>query len=89
LTNYSMQAYLLLHPDDSPLFGDGRAGLEFEVRPHESGSVLRQSATFEPLGLAGIVHWYGVWLLRQLVFSGMLRGIAHAAEKNVNIRRVR
>jgi hypothetical protein len=67
----------------------GRAWLEFEVQPHESGSVLRQSATFEPLGLAGIAYWYGVWPLHQLVFAGMLRGIAHAAEKNVDVPRVR
>jgi hypothetical protein len=58
----------------------GRAWLEFEVQPHESGSVLRQTATFEPLGLAGIVYWYGVWPLHQLVFAGMLRGMAHAAD---------
>jgi hypothetical protein len=42
----------------------GRAWLEFEVQPHESGSVLRQSAMFEPLGLAGLVYWYGVWPLQ-------------------------
>jgi hypothetical protein len=67
----------------------GRAWLEFEVQPHESGSVLRQTATFEPLGLAGILYWYGLWPLHQLVFAGMLRGIAHAAEKNVDIRKLR
>jgi uncharacterized protein YbjT (DUF2867 family) len=63
----------------------GRAWLEFEVQPHESGSVLRQSAMFEPLGLAGLVYWYGVWPLHQLVFAGMLRGIARAAEKNADM----
>jgi len=61
----------------------GRAWLEFEIRPHKHGSELHQTATFDPLGLAGIVYWYGVWPLHQLVFAGMLRGIAHAAEKTV------
>lgn len=58
----------------------GRAWLEFEVRPRDGGSELRQTATFAPLGLAGLAYWYGVWPLHQLVFAGMLRGIARAAE---------
>ncbi len=59
----------------------GRAWLEFEVQPFDDGSKLRQTATFDPLGLAGIVYWYSVWPLHQFVFAGMLRGIARAAEK--------
>jgi hypothetical protein len=66
----------------------GRAWLEFEVQPSQGGSELRQTATFDPLGLAGIVYWYGVWPLHQIVFAGMLRGIAHAAEKNVDLQKV-
>jgi uncharacterized protein YbjT (DUF2867 family) len=63
----------------------GRAWLEFEVQPREGGSELRQTATFDPLGLAGIAYWYGIWPLHQLVFNGMSRGIAHAAEKSVDM----
>jgi uncharacterized protein YbjT (DUF2867 family) len=59
----------------------GRAWLEFEVRPAANGSELRQTATFDPRGLAGIVYWYVVWPLHQLVFAGMLRGIVAAAER--------
>lgn len=59
----------------------GRAWLEFEVEANESATVLRQTATFDPLGLWGLAYWYGVWPLHQLVFAGMLRGIAHAVEK--------
>jgi uncharacterized protein YbjT (DUF2867 family) len=58
----------------------GRAWLQFEVLPGEGGTELRQTATFDPLGLAGILYWYGVWPLHQFVFAGMLRGIAQAAE---------
>lgn len=60
----------------------GRAWLEFEVRPTEGGAELRQTATFDPLGLSGIAYWYGVWPLHQLVFAGMLRGITRAAASN-------
>ena len=60
----------------------GRAWLEFEVQPDGNGARLRQTATFDPLGLWGLAYWYGVWPLHQLVFAGMLRGLAQAAEKN-------
>jgi uncharacterized protein YbjT (DUF2867 family) len=59
----------------------GRAWLEFEVEPRDGGSVLRQTATFDPLGLGGLAYWYGIWPLHQLVFEGMLRGLARAAER--------
>jgi hypothetical protein len=59
----------------------GRAWLEFEVQPDGNGARLRQTATFDPLGLWGLAYWYGVWPLHQLVFAGMLRGLAQAAEK--------
>ncbi|MBC8011490.1 MAG: SDR family oxidoreductase, partial [Burkholderiales bacterium] len=59
----------------------GRAWLEFEVQPDGNGARLRQTATFDPLGLWGLAYWYGVWPLHQLVFAGMLRGLARAAEK--------
>lgn len=57
----------------------GRAWLEFEVQPDGDGARLRQTATFDPLGLWGLAYWYGVWPLHQLVFAGMLRALAQAA----------
>jgi uncharacterized protein YbjT (DUF2867 family) len=62
----------------------GRAWLEFEIESKGEGSELRQTATFDPLGLAGLAYWYGIWPLHQLVFAGMLRGIAKAALKESN-----
>jgi hypothetical protein len=59
----------------------GRAWLEFEVEPDGNGARLRQTATFDPLGLGGLAYWYGVWPLHRLVFAGMLSGLARAAEK--------
>ncbi len=58
----------------------GRAWLEFEVAARNDGSEIRQTALFDPHGLAGRVYWYALYPLHQLVFSGMLRGIARAAE---------
>jgi uncharacterized protein YbjT (DUF2867 family) len=61
----------------------GRAWLQFEVEPDEtgSGSVITQTAIFDPAGLLGPIYWYALWPLHQIVFSGMLKGIARAAEK--------
>jgi hypothetical protein len=58
----------------------GRAWLEFEVAACEGGSRLRQTAVFQPSGLAGLAYWYGIYPLHALVFRGMLRGIACAAD---------
>jgi hypothetical protein len=57
----------------------GRAWLEFEVVSREGGATIRQTALYEPVGLFGLVYWYGVYPLHRLVFSGMLHGIARAA----------
>ncbi len=57
----------------------GRAWLDFEVAPEGSGSTIRQTAIFDPVGLPGIAYWYGIFPLHQMVFAGMLRGIGRAA----------
>jgi len=59
----------------------GRAWLEFEVSPAGDGECeLRQTAVFDPKGLSGILYWYGIYPLHALVFRGMLKGAARAAE---------
>ncbi len=58
----------------------GRAWLEFTVEPSSHGSVIRQTAIFDPIGLFGLVYWYFLYPVHQLVFKGMLKGIAQAAE---------
>ena len=35
----------------------GRAWLQFEVEPHGSGSWVRQTAEFDPLGFLGLAYW--------------------------------
>ena len=59
----------------------GRAWLEFEVTPDGDGAIIRQTASFDPVGLAGLVYWWGIYPLHQLVFRGMLAGIARAARQ--------
>lgn len=57
----------------------GRAWLEFEVTPCAEGSRIRQTAIFDPVGLLGLIYWYGIYPLHQFVFAGMLRNLARAA----------
>jgi uncharacterized protein DUF2867 len=57
----------------------GRAWLQFEVEPVPGGSIIRQTAIFDPVGLLGRLYWYSVWPLHGFVFRGMVRGIARAA----------
>jgi hypothetical protein len=59
----------------------GRAWIEFEVRPTDRGSVIRQTAVFDPSGLLDLLYWYGVYPLHAAVFRGMLAGIARAAQQ--------
>jgi uncharacterized protein YbjT (DUF2867 family) len=59
----------------------GRAWLEFEVSEDEGKSKIRQTAIFDPVGLPGLAYWYALSPLHQVVFSGMLKGIARAAER--------
>ena len=63
----------------------GRAWLQFEVQPSdgaepEGGTRITQTAVFDPLGLGGLLYWYGLYPVHWLIFRGMLRGISrHAA----------
>jgi len=57
----------------------GRAWLEFEVVPDGTGgSTVRQTALFDPVGIAGRAYWLAFYAPHALIFSGMLRRIAAA-----------
>jgi uncharacterized protein YbjT (DUF2867 family) len=58
----------------------GRAWLEFEVDGEATGSTIRQTAMFDPVGLLGLIYWYTLYPLHHMVFAGMLRGIMKAVE---------
>jgi uncharacterized protein YbjT (DUF2867 family) len=62
----------------------GRAWLTFDVEPEGTGSRITQTATFDPIGLAGLAYWYGIWPLHEIVFRGMLRGVVRAASRGRN-----
>lgn len=53
----------------------GRAWLQFEVDSQGSGSVVRQTAIFDPVGIMGLLYWYALYPLHQFVFEGMLKGL--------------
>jgi uncharacterized protein YbjT (DUF2867 family) len=59
----------------------GRAWLEFEVQPCEHGSIIRQTAIFDPAGILGLLYWYGIYPLHAVIFRGMLKQIARDAER--------
>ncbi len=56
----------------------GRAWLQFDVEPRGAGSVIRQTAIFDPLGVAGLIYWYALYPIHRLIFKGMLRNLATA-----------
>lgn len=54
----------------------GKAWLEFVVEESEEGSMIRQTASFDPAGWMGTAYWYLISPLHGIVFSRMLRSIA-------------
>jgi len=58
----------------------GRAWLQFEVEPCGEGSLIRQTAIFDPMGVWGLGTWYLLYPFHKIIFVGMLRGIARAIE---------
>lgn len=61
----------------------GRAWLQFEVDEEASGSRIRLSAIYDPIGLLGLLYWYSMYPFHLLIFKGMLRQIASRADRNV------
>ncbi|UCG85740.1 MAG: SDR family oxidoreductase [Gemmatimonadota bacterium] len=59
----------------------GRAWLQFEVQPTGDSATIRQTAVYDPAGLFGLIYWYGLYPVHVLIFRGMLRRIAKAAEE--------
>ena len=57
----------------------GRAWLEFRAEAEGECTTLRQSAFFEPSGLGGLLYWYLLWPIHEVMFRGMLRRIAAKA----------
>lgn len=66
----------------------GRAWLEFEVTEQDGHSTVRQTAIFDPVGLFGIVYWYTLFPLHELVFRGMLRNLCRAALNDAQTKKI-
>lgn len=64
----------------------GRAWLQFEVSETGQGTVIRQTALFDPIGIWGLLYWYVLYPLHMLIFKGMLQGIIKAIGKSVTER---
>jgi len=76
--NYEHNRMLLLSAE---MKMPGRAWLHFEVGPHQSGSEVRMTAVFDPVGVWGRVYWFLIYPFHYLVFNGMFQGIVKAVEK--------
>lgn len=58
----------------------GNAWLELSSEPDPAGALFRMRAIFEPRGVLGRVYWAAVYPFHGIVFGGMCRNIAVAAE---------
>ncbi len=60
----------------------GEAMLNFQIEPVEDArkTKLTMTALYRPRGLLGILYWYAVQPLHNVVFGGMLKGILKMAE---------
>lgn len=56
----------------------GRAWLQYEVAGDGQGCEVRQTAIFDPVGVFGLLYWYGLYPLHKVIFAGMLRGLVRA-----------
>ncbi len=54
----------------------GRAWLEFSLEKTENGTKIKQMAIFDPSGLFGLLYWYSLYPIHQIVFNKMLKNIA-------------
>jgi len=58
----------------------GRAWLQFQAREQEGGRTLvSQTAYFAPRGLWGLIYWYALYPIHQVIFSGMIRRLVARA----------
>jgi uncharacterized protein YbjT (DUF2867 family) len=62
----------------------GRAWLQFEAVPLDVGFTrLVQTAFFAPRGVPGLLYWYTLYAIHGVIFAGLCKRIAEAAEREV------
>jgi uncharacterized protein YbjT (DUF2867 family)/uncharacterized protein YndB with AHSA1/START domain len=59
----------------------GKAWLEWCAFPENGGTRLVQTATFAPVGLAGVMYWYSLYPVHARIFSDMVRAVGRAAKR--------
>jgi uncharacterized protein YbjT (DUF2867 family) len=58
----------------------GRAWLQFDFTELPEGSLISQTALFEPYGTLGLVYWYMLFVPHWVIFRGMVRALGRRAE---------
>ena len=53
----------------------GRAWLEFQISEKGNQTILTQTAIFDPVGVGGLLYWYALYPLHNIVFAGMINNI--------------
>lgn len=64
----------------------GEAWLSWQMEPVTDGTLLVQTARYRPRGLLGRAYWYAILPFHQLVFPGLVNGIAHDARAGASGR---
>lgn len=59
----------------------GNAWLRFHVFPYQNGSILVQTAFFQPLGFWGMIYWYALYPIHKIIFPRMINSIIQQAER--------
>ncbi len=67
----------------------GRAWLQFEVEERDGRSAVRQTAIFDPIGVSGLLYWYGLYPVHHLIFNGMLKQIGEKAMEGKDLEAVK
>ena len=63
----------------------GQATLTFELAPFADGTTqLTLLSRFLPQGIAGILYWYSLYPLHEIIFFGMAKSMAHATGKPIH-----
>ena len=57
----------------------GAGWLEFSADPAPGGTLLRQTAYFQPRGLPGFLYWYSLYPIHRIIFTGMIAALAARA----------
>jgi uncharacterized protein YbjT (DUF2867 family) len=61
----------------------GHAWLQWTAKREQGGTRLTQTAAFAPHGLHGVLYWYLLYPLHQLIFRDLAKAIARRAEQPV------